>query len=64
MKTQYYSFLLRIWRSDHGQQDPSLWRASLESAETGEKISFRSMDELWSFLQRLLTEDPDKFPKE
>ena len=64
MKTQYYSFLLRIWRSDHEQQDPSLWRASLESAETGETISFGSMDELWSFLQRLLAEGPNKLDKE
>lgn len=45
----YLSFLLRLWRV--GGEEEAGWRASLESAQTGERKSFASLDELIVFLQ-------------
>jgi hypothetical protein len=46
----YLSYLLRLWsmRVD----DKTVWRASLESAITGERIGFASLDDLLDFLKR------------
>jgi hypothetical protein len=60
----YLSYLVRLWRDD--DQDtpcridgaPSrtdekvIWRASLESALTGKRQSFASLDDLFAFLRR------------
>ena len=44
---RYHSFLLRLWReSEHGA-----WRASLESATTGERHGFPNLASLFAFLQ-------------
>lgn len=40
----YVSFFLRIWQADEGRH--VLWRASLESAQTGEKRYFASVNAL------------------
>ena len=45
----YRSYLLRLWREDGGQQP---WRASLESAITGERRGFASLDALFRFLRQ------------
>ena len=42
----YYAYLLRMWRT--GPQGP--WRASLEDAETGERIGFGSLAEAFGYL--------------
>ncbi len=42
----YHSYLLRLWREF--RQSP--WRASLESAETGERKGFADLDGLFAFL--------------
>jgi hypothetical protein len=51
----YLSYLLRLWRvEDRGEApgvDEAVWRASLESAHTGEKKTFASMDDLFEFLR-------------
>jgi len=39
-RPDYLSYLLRMWR------------ASLQHVETGERVSFRSLDELFAFLRR------------
>jgi|APFre7841882724_1041349.scaffolds.fasta_scaffold01700_4 hypothetical protein len=45
----YLSFLLRLWQA---QQNESLvWRASLESPQTGERRSFPDLESLLLFLQ-------------
>ena len=43
----YYAYLLRMWRT--GPQGP--WRASLEDAETGERIGFGSLAEAFGYLR-------------
>lgn len=52
----YLSYLLRLWRvENHGEApgaDKAIWRASLESAHTGEKRIFASLDDLFEFLQK------------
>jgi hypothetical protein len=47
---QYSSYLLRLWQtaSDGGGS----YRASLESAHSGERVGFCSLDALMSFLRR------------
>ena len=52
----YLSYLLRLWRAEAGREGArpgnATWRASLESALTGERQGFASLDELVEFLQR------------
>ena len=52
----YLSYLLRLWRVDVGAAgDLSLayiWRVSIESALTGERRGFASLDDLFVFLLR------------
>jgi hypothetical protein len=45
---RYLSYLLRLWQtSDDGEQ---VWRASLESPGTGERLGFASIEDLIGFL--------------
>lgn len=46
----YQSYLLRLWRVDDGQED---WRASLESAHTGERRGFATLDALFDHVRSL-----------
>jgi hypothetical protein len=51
----YYAFLLRLWRtSSHGN---FVWRASLESAQTGERRSFADLASLFAFLEEQTSGD-------
>ena len=45
----YISYLLRLWSTESGGK--ALWRASLESAKTGERRGFAGLDDLVAFLQ-------------
>jgi hypothetical protein len=45
----YMSYLLRLWQSGH--KDKAVWRASLESPMTGERLGFVSLKELFTFLE-------------
>jgi len=46
---EYQSYLLRLWRtSSHGKPT---WRASLESAQTGERRGFADLASLFAFLE-------------
>jgi hypothetical protein len=46
---EYYSFLLRLWQiSSRGKV---VWRASLESAQTGERCGFADLVSLFAFLE-------------
>lgn len=46
----YHSYLLRLW-GEHKGNLPQ-WRASLESAQTGDKYHFASLEALFAFLRR------------
>jgi hypothetical protein len=47
-RRDYLSYLLRLWRVS---KEGAVWRASLESPQTGERIGFASLDELFAFLR-------------
>jgi hypothetical protein len=46
----YLSYLMRLWREGGGEA--AVWRASLKSSHTGEKVGFGSLEELCEFLRR------------
>ena len=46
----YQSYLLRLWRIS--SQGKAVWRASLESAQTGERCGFADMVSLFAFLEQ------------
>lgn len=50
----YFSYLLRLWREE--RNDEWIWRASLESAQTGERRNFATRDELIAFLREQTNE--------
>ena len=45
---QKCSFILRLWRVD--QSKTANWRASLEIPETGKRIGFASLEQLFAYL--------------
>lgn len=47
-QVQYLSYLLRLWQ-DGG--DDCQWRSSLQSPQTGERLGFTSLEELFEFLR-------------
>jgi hypothetical protein len=53
---RHISYLLRLWpvRSEDG----IVWRASLESAHTGDRIGFASLDALFAFLRGRTDAEP------
>jgi hypothetical protein len=44
----YQSYLLRLWRAKEGEEG---WRASLESAQTGERKGFATLDALFEYVR-------------
>ncbi len=44
----YASYLLRLWKT--GQVGAPTWRASLESARDGQRVSFANLEALIAFL--------------
>ncbi len=46
----YQSYLLRLWLA--GEKDKTIWRASLESSQSGERHNFATLEELFGFLLR------------
>jgi hypothetical protein len=44
----YQSFLLRLWQVKEAEQG---WRASLESAQTGERRGFATLDALFDYVR-------------
>ena len=59
-RPDYLSYLLRLWRvRERGPpgerapgEEPEIWRASLQCPGSGERIGFRSLEELFAFLRR------------
>jgi hypothetical protein len=44
----YQSYLLRLWRVKEAEEG---WRASLESAQTGERRGFATLDALFDYVR-------------
>jgi len=45
----YLAYLLRLWQvNDDGKP---VWRASLESPQTGERVGFANLEMLFAFLE-------------
>ena len=53
----YRSYLLRLWRVKEGDRD--VWRASLQDPQSGERISFATVEALFAFLEKQLGSTPD-----
>ena len=55
-QSDYLAYLLRLWRvsggkeAQSGDQEP-VWRATLESAQTRERLGFDSLDALCRYLR-------------
>jgi hypothetical protein len=47
-QSDYQSYLLRLWRAKEGEEG---WRASLESAQTGERRGFATLDALFDYVR-------------
>jgi hypothetical protein len=61
----YLSYLLRMWRA--GKRGAPVWRASLQSPQTGERVSFAKLDDLFAFLREqagLVPDGEDTSPRE
>jgi hypothetical protein len=58
----YLSYLLRLWRA-HERGSPHwrlpVWRASLQSPQTGERVGFATLDDLFAFLREQTGLVPD-----
>ncbi len=50
---QYLSYLLRIWHEHAGLE--AVWRASLEDPQTGERLGFAGIVQLFEFVQKQLS---------
>lgn len=48
-KHPYRAYLLRLWPAQEAGQ--IVWRASLESPHTGERLGFRTLQRLFVFLE-------------
>ncbi len=50
----YLSYLLRLWRED--DEGKAVWRASVESSLSDERVGFAHPEELFEFLRRQTNE--------
>jgi hypothetical protein len=53
---RYLSYLLRLWQAKCGEAP--LWRASLERPQTGERLAFANLAELFAFLEKEIGANP------
>jgi hypothetical protein len=51
----YHASLLRLWREHHGGP----WRASLQDAESGERLGFADLERLFAHLRQLTHDTTD-----
>jgi hypothetical protein len=52
----YLAYMLRLWRA--GENEKSVWRASVESPYTGERQAFADLETLFAFLQERTRGEP------
>ena len=55
-QADYHAGLLRLWRDGAG----GAWRASLQDAESGERLGFADLERLFAYLRRLTEDAPDE----
>ena len=50
----YIAYLVRLWRVKEAAEGEGIgaWRASLESPQTGERVGFGSVEELFTYLRQ------------
>ena len=48
---RYEAYLLRLWESDKAGE--LIWRALLESTDTGERHGFAGLDSLFAYLETI-----------
>jgi hypothetical protein len=48
-KPPYFAYLLRLWSVQ--EEEVVVWRASLESPQTGERLGFSTLARLFAFLE-------------
>jgi hypothetical protein len=53
-----HSYMLHLWRTE--EPGASNWRASLEVPETGKRLGFASLEQLFAFLIDLSERNDDK----
>jgi hypothetical protein len=58
-QSAYQSYLLRLWRAKQGEEG---WRASLESAQTGERRGFATLDALFDYVRSQTRIEPSLKP--
>jgi len=52
----YHAGLLRLWREGAG----GAWRASLQDAESGQRLGFADLERLFAYLRRLTGDTLDE----
>jgi hypothetical protein len=52
-RKRYLSYLLRLWQESNGgaSGEAPLWRATLEKPQTGDRLGFASLADLFAFLE-------------
>lgn len=51
---RYHSYLLRVW----SDTENAPWHFTLEAVDSGERVAFHSLEELFAFLDRKTTLPP------
>lgn len=51
----YFSYMLRLWQTS--ERDAKVWRASLDSPITRERLGFENLEDLFEFLHKQLDAD-------
>ena len=54
-RRHYLSYLLRLWRERATL--PAVWRASLENPQTGERLGFADIMQLFAFLEKQVADE-------
>ena len=60
--SDYLSYLLRLWQESEGAlegHEEPVWRASLTSPATGERLGFANLEELIAYLRERMGSAPD-----
>jgi hypothetical protein len=54
VRKTYIAYLVRLWRVEETAEREGIgaWRASLESPQTGERVGFGSVEELFTYLRQ------------
>ena len=60
---EYLSYMLRLWQESGDEpldvDGAPVWRASLTSPTTGERLGFATLDDLVAYLQKRMGTAPD-----